>query len=55
MMLYFMPAFLTLLFLNFASGFESVLRREQHLQHPQQYLIARRRLRDKGRRPRDWD
>jgi len=34
MMLYFMPVFLTLLFLNFRVRPEPVLRREQHLQYP---------------------
>src|SRR5256885_7004209 len=50
MMLYFMPAFLTLLFLNFASGLNLYYAVSNIFSIPQQYLIARRRLRDQGKR-----
>ena len=49
MMLYFMPAFLTLLFLNFASGLNLYYAVSNIFSIPQQYLIARRRLRDQGK------
>src|SRR5256886_553253 len=48
MMLYFMPAFLTLLFLNFASGLNLYYAVSNIFSIPQQYLIARRRLREQG-------
>ena len=50
MMLYFMPAFLTLLFLNFASGLNLYYAVSNIFSIPQQYLIARRRLREQGKR-----
>ena len=50
MMLYFMPAFLTLLFLNFASGLNLYYAVSNIFSIPQQYLIAQRRLRDQGKR-----
>ena len=50
MMLYFMPAFLTLLFLNFASGLNLYYAVSNIFSIPQQYLIARRRLRDQGKK-----
>ena len=49
MMLYFMPAFLTLLFLNFASGLNLYYAVSNIFSIPQQYLIARRRLREQGK------
>jgi YidC/Oxa1 family membrane protein insertase len=50
MMLYFMPVFLTLLFLNFASGLNLYYAVSNIFSIPQQYLIARRRLREQGKR-----
>jgi YidC/Oxa1 family membrane protein insertase len=50
MMLYFMPAFLTLLFLNFASGLNLYYAVSNIFSIPQQYLIARRRLREQGKK-----
>ena len=50
MMLYFMPAFLTLLFLNFASGLNLYYAVSNIFSIPQQYLIAQRRLREQGKR-----
>jgi YidC/Oxa1 family membrane protein insertase len=50
MLLYFMPAFLTLLFLNFASGLNLYYAVSNIFSIPQQYLIARRRLREQGKR-----
>ena len=50
MMLYFMPAFLTLLFLNFASGLNLYYAVSNIFSIPQQYLIAMRRLRDQGKK-----
>src|SRR5207245_493852 len=49
MMLYFMPAFLTLLFLYFASGLNLYDAVSNIFSIPQQYLIAQRRLRDQGK------
>jgi YidC/Oxa1 family membrane protein insertase len=46
MMLYFMPIFLTVLFLNFASGLNLYYAAQNIFSIPQQYLIARRRLRE---------
>ena len=50
MMLYFMPAFLTLLFLNFASGLNLYYAVSNIFSIPQQYLITMRRLRDQGKK-----
>ncbi len=50
MMLYFMPAFLTLLFLNFASGLNLYYAVSNIFSIPQQYLIAQRRLREQRKR-----
>ena len=50
MMLYFMPAFLTLLFLNFASGLNLYYAVSNIFSIPQQYLIAQRRLREQRRK-----
>jgi len=50
MMLYFMPAFMTLLFLNFASGLNLYYAVSNIFSIPQQYLIAQRRLREQGKR-----
>ena len=50
MMLYFMPAFLTLLFLNFASGLNLYYAVSNIFSIPQQYLIAKRRLREQGKK-----
>ena len=50
MMLYFMPAVLTLLFLNFASGLNLYYAVSNIFSIPQQYMIARRRLRDQGKK-----
>jgi len=49
MMLYFMPVFMTLLFLRFASGLNLYYAVSNIFSIPQQYLIARRRLREQGR------
>jgi YidC/Oxa1 family membrane protein insertase len=48
MMLYFMPGFMTLLFLNFASGLNLYYAVSNIFSIPQQYLIAQRRLREQG-------
>jgi YidC/Oxa1 family membrane protein insertase len=45
MMLYFMPIFLTVLFLNFASGLNLYYAAQNIFSIPQQYLIAKKRLR----------
>ncbi len=49
-MLYFMPAFMTLLFLRFASGLNLYYAVSNLVSIPQQYLIAMRRLREQGKR-----
>ena len=49
-MVYFMPVFMTLLFLRFASGLNLYYAVQNLFSIPQQYLIARRRLREQGRR-----
>jgi YidC/Oxa1 family membrane protein insertase len=46
MMLYFMPMFMTVLFLNFASGLNLYYAAQNLFSIPQQYLIAKRRLRE---------
>src|SRR3989442_1428527 len=46
MMLYFMPVFMTVLFLNFASGLNQYYASQNLFSIPQQYLIAKRRLRE---------
>jgi YidC/Oxa1 family membrane protein insertase len=46
MMLYFMPIFMTVLFLNFASGLNLYYAAQNIFSIPQQYLIAKRRLRE---------
>jgi len=46
MMLYFMPIFLTVLFLNFASGLNLYYAAQNIFSIPQQYLIAKKRLRE---------
>jgi YidC/Oxa1 family membrane protein insertase len=48
-MLYFMPAFMTLLFLRFASGLNLYYAVSNIFSIPQQYMIARRRLREQGK------
>jgi len=48
-LLYFMPVFMTLLFLRFASGLNLYYAVSNIFSIPQQYLIARRRLREQGR------
>jgi YidC/Oxa1 family membrane protein insertase len=45
MMLYFMPIFMTVLFLNFASGLNLYYAAQNIFSIPQQYMIAKRRLR----------
>jgi YidC/Oxa1 family membrane protein insertase len=45
MMLYFMPIFMTVLFLNFASGLNLYYAAQNIFSIPQQYLIAKKRLR----------
>jgi YidC/Oxa1 family membrane protein insertase len=45
MMVYFMPAFMTLLFLNFASGLNVYYAAQNIFSIPQQYMIAKKRLR----------
>jgi YidC/Oxa1 family membrane protein insertase len=49
MMLYFMPIFMTVLFLNFASGLNLYYAVSNIFSIPQQYLIARRRLQQQNR------
>jgi YidC/Oxa1 family membrane protein insertase len=49
-MLYFMPAFMTLLFLRFASGLNLYYAVQNIVSLPQQYLIAMRRVREQGKR-----
>jgi YidC/Oxa1 family membrane protein insertase len=49
-MVYFMPAFMTILFLRFASGLNIYYAVSNIFSIPQQYLIARRRLREQGKR-----
>ena len=46
MMVYFMPVMMTVLFLNFASGLNLYYAAQNLFSIPQQYLIAKRRLRD---------
>ena len=46
MLLYFMPVFMTVLFLNFASGLNLYYAAQNIFSIPQQYLIAKRRLRE---------
>jgi YidC/Oxa1 family membrane protein insertase len=46
MMLYFMPIFMTVLFLNFASGLNLYYAAQNLFSIPQQYRIAKRRLRE---------
>jgi len=45
MMTYFMPLFMTVLFLNFASGLNLYYATQNLFSLPQQYLIAKHRLR----------
>jgi len=49
MMLYFMPIFMTVLFFKFASGLNLYYAVSNIFSIPQQYLIARRRLREQGK------
>jgi len=49
-MVYFMPVFMTVLFLRFASGLNLYYAVQNLFSIPQQYFIARRRLREQGRR-----
>jgi YidC/Oxa1 family membrane protein insertase len=49
MMLYFMPIFMTVLFLRFASGLNLYYAVSNIFSIPQQYLIARRRMRQQGK------
>ena len=49
-MLYFMPAFMTLLFLRFASGLNLYYAVSNIFSIPQQYMIAMRRLREQGKK-----
>ncbi|HEV8381112.1 MAG TPA: membrane protein insertase YidC [Gemmatimonadales bacterium] len=46
MMVYFMPIFMTVLFLNFASGLNLYYAAQNIFSIPQQYLIAKKRLRE---------
>ena len=48
-MLYFMPAFMTLLFLRFASGLNLYYAVSNIFSIPQQYMIAKRRLQEQGK------
>jgi YidC/Oxa1 family membrane protein insertase len=50
-MLYFMPGFMTLLFLRFASGLNLYYAVSNIFSIPQQYMIAMRRLREQGKKP----
>jgi YidC/Oxa1 family membrane protein insertase len=49
-MLYFMPVFMTLLFLRFASGLNLYYAVQNIVSLPQQYLIAMHRVREQGKR-----
>jgi len=49
-MLYFMPGFMTLLFLRFASGLNLYYAVSNIFSIPQQYMIAMRRLREQGKK-----
>ena len=49
-MVYFMPAFMTLLFFRFASGLNIYYAVSNIFSIPQQYLIAMRRLREQGKK-----
>ena len=49
-MLYFMPVFMTLLFLRFASGLNLYYAVQNIVSLPQQYMIAMRRVREQGKR-----
>ncbi len=49
-MLYFMPVFMTVIFLRFASGLNLYYAVQNIFSIPQQYLIAMRRLRTQGQR-----
>jgi len=46
MMVYFMPLFMTVLFLNFAAGLNLYYAAQNLFSIPQQYMIAKRRLRE---------
>ena len=50
-MLYFMPVFMTVLFMRFASGLNLYYAISNIFSIPQQYRIAQRRLRQQGRAP----
>jgi YidC/Oxa1 family membrane protein insertase len=50
MMLYVMPVMMTFLFLNFASGLNLYYAVSNIFSIPQQYMIARRRLREQGKK-----
>lgn len=50
MMVYFMPVMMTVLFLNFASGLNLYYMAQNIFSIPQQYLIAKRRLREAAAR-----
>ena len=50
MMVYFMPVMMTMLFLNFASGLNLYYAAQNLFSIPQQYMIAKRRLREAGAR-----
>jgi len=49
MLLYFMPAFLTFVFLRFASGLNLYYTVQNLVSIPQQYFLAKRRLREQGK------
>jgi len=51
MLLYFMPAFLTFVFLRFASGLNLYYTVQNLVSIPQQYFLAKRRLRERGKTP----
>src|SRR6058998_3335257 len=50
MLLYFMPAFLTFVFLRFASGLNLYYTVQNLVSIPQQYFLAKRRLREQGKK-----
>ncbi len=50
MMVYFMPVMMTMLFLNFASGLNLYYAAQNIFSIPQQYMIAKRRLREASAR-----
>jgi YidC/Oxa1 family membrane protein insertase len=55
LMLYFLPAMMTFLFLRFASGLNLYYTVQNIVSIPQQYMLAKRRQREQGKPPRPPD